>query len=78
MFTMENVFTSAKPFIFLAQMLGLFSMSFEGPPAKGIFKTKSWNVILTLLWLLMLTLVTIPSININRYTDLDSKVLPKA
>jgi hypothetical protein len=75
---MENVFTAAKPLINLAQILGLFPMSFEGPQAKGIFKTKIWTVALTVMWLIIHMSLVVPSINFSTYFDQDSKVLPNA
>lgn len=44
---MENIFTGAKPFLFLAKVLGLFPMEFEGPTRKGFLKFKLSNLLST-------------------------------
>lgn len=41
---MENIYTTLKPFYILIKSMGLFPMSFEGPPRKGFFKTKKIDV----------------------------------
>lgn len=45
---MENFYTSIKPFCVFSQIFGFFPLSFDGPPRKGIFKTKSINVLLVI------------------------------
>jgi hypothetical protein len=37
---MENIFTSAEPFIKLSSSLGFFPMSFSGPSRKGFLITR--------------------------------------
>jgi len=45
---MENIYTSVRPFYFVTKALGLFPMTFEGPPDKGIFYVKWHDVIVCL------------------------------
>lgn len=35
-----NIFTVSKPFIEVAKVLGIFPMSFDGAPEKGVLKVK--------------------------------------
>lgn len=49
--TMENFFTVAKPFLSVANVLGVFPMSFEGSPRNGIIKHK-WKDLFVLLFVI--------------------------
>lgn len=43
---MENIFTTAKPFLSFARILGLFPFAFKGPARKG-FLTLSWSGVIS-------------------------------
>lgn len=42
---MENIYTSAKPFVTFANYSGLFPLSFEGSAAKGILNLRKINLV---------------------------------
>lgn len=42
---MENIYTTVRPFYILTKSIGLFPMSFDGPPRKGFFYTKWTDVV---------------------------------
>lgn len=42
---MENIYTTVRPIYFLTKSIGLFPMSFDGPPRKGFFSTKWTDVV---------------------------------
>lgn len=46
---MDNVYTIVKPFYILSKVLGIFPLSFDGPPQKGFFITKWYDVITPLI-----------------------------
>lgn len=62
---MENIYTCYKPFYVLSKCLGMFPMSFEGPPRKGKLKVK-WHD-----WLLpgFATLIPTAIIAVNIFCD---------
>lgn len=37
---MENIYTTAKPFLVLTKLIGLFPKSFDGPTRKGVLRFK--------------------------------------
>lgn len=40
---MENIFTTSKSFINLAQALGIFPLSYSGAPCEGVLKPRLLN-----------------------------------
>lgn len=41
---MENIYTTVRPFYVLSKCMGLFPVSFEGPPRKGFLMTKRTDI----------------------------------
>lgn len=75
---MENIFTVSKPFLNVAQVLGLFPMGFAGPARKGFLTLKWFNIVISTLWLLILLCVMKFTLAFNDFVLDNSKVLPKA
>jgi 7tm Chemosensory receptor len=71
----QNVFTSAKPFLTLAKLLGFFPMSFHGPAHKGNFKIKCFNILASSCLALTLILIMVLIIKNNAFVALESNIL---
>lgn len=41
-----NIFTVSKPFLEVAKVLGIFPMSFDGAPEKGVMNVKWFDVVI--------------------------------
>jgi hypothetical protein len=51
---MENVFTAAEPFLVLANLIGVFPKSFDGPARKGFLKGRLRDWVLSVVSLTVL------------------------
>lgn len=56
---MENIFSVSQPFVSFARALGVFPMSYDGPPRKGFLRTTWRDVIISCSSLSVLTFVII-------------------
>lgn len=75
---MENIYSTAKPFYLLAKLVGVFSMSFQGPMLKGQLVTK-WNDVFVLIisFATLLSLIII-KMNVESFIENESSILIKA
>lgn len=75
---MENIYTTVKPFYFLAKALGSFPMTFEGPTEKGFLRTKWYDVLFTSCLFFLLTSLAFYKLNGANAIDNDSLIMIKA
>lgn len=75
---MENIFSVSKPFLAIAQTLGLFPMAFDGAARKGLLIINRYSVAVSILWFLILLCAMKITFNFDSYFIDNSKVLPKA
>lgn len=75
---MDNIFTALKPFLDVMRISGIFPFSFDGDPAKGVFKIKWQGVIATLCFILLLIATTYLNYAYKGFIASDSTVLDEA
>lgn len=76
---MNNVFTSASPFLAILRLTGLFPMAFIGPARNGVLRFKWLDAILGILWLLIgLTSISLSTLKLRNIFLGQSKILGMA
>lgn len=75
---MENIFTTSKPFLNFAVVLGLFPLAFEGPARKGILKSSVFGDLLSCCSLIFLIFITVSNLTSeDHYLTNTSAILDK-
>lgn len=77
---MENIFSTSKSFLRLAKFLGIFPMSFEGPPKEGVLKVKWHDLALSFLSFSALIALVVKILNFSQdeFTTSSSNILMNA
>lgn len=75
---MKNIYTTFKPFYFLAKALGLFPLSYDGPVAKGKLKVMWFDVCITIFAFSLLLSFALLKLNLREAVLIDSTILVKS
>lgn len=59
---MENVYTSFRPFYVLSKALGVFALSFQKQPRKGVFQMRWFDLLVSCLAVLLPGILILTSI----------------
>lgn len=75
---MENIYTTTKPFYWLAKVMGTFPKTFEGQATRGVLKTKWHDVLLSIIAVLVLIAFIGIKINMETVMKVESSMLARA
>lgn len=75
---MENIYTAVKPFYTFSKVLGLFPLSFVGAAAKGVLKTKCYDVLISSCAFALLAVLIFLKIYFQNFILTESSILSRA